>query len=73
MSIWQCKICTKLVTSTEMTCFYKDIEIFMKSINVFCPKSFEAILKSMNIHKDSPFVVDLRLKFIWKSKNNSNF
>ncbi|XP_026818652.1 SET domain-containing protein SmydA-8-like [Rhopalosiphum maidis] len=70
MSFWQCKICTKLVTSTEMTCFYKDIETFMKSINVFCPKSFEAILKSMNIHKDSPFVVDLRLKFIWKSKNN---
>ncbi|XP_025196722.1 SET domain-containing protein SmydA-8-like [Melanaphis sacchari] len=71
MSIWQCKICTKLVTSTEMINLYKNIETLMKSINVFCPKSFEEILKSFNIHKDSPFVVDLRLKFIWKSKNNS--
>jgi len=65
-------MCTKLVSSTEMICFYKDIETLMKSISVFCPKSFEAILKSFNIHKDSPFVIDLRLKFIWKSKNNSN-
>ncbi|XP_027843219.2 SET domain-containing protein SmydA-8-like [Aphis gossypii] len=71
MSIWQCKICTKLVTSAEMICFYKDIETITKSISVFCPKSFEAILKSFNIHKNSPYVVDLRLKFIWKSKNNS--
>ncbi|CAI6359665.1 unnamed protein product [Macrosiphum euphorbiae] len=70
-SIWQCKMCTKLVSSTEMLCFYKDVETLMKSISVFCPKSFEAILKSFNIHKDSPFVIDLRLKFIWKSKNNS--
>jgi len=55
-----------------MKFFYKHVETLMKNINLFCPKSFEAILKSFNIHKDSPFVVDLRLKFIWKSKNYSN-
>ncbi|XP_022168889.1 protein msta-like [Myzus persicae] len=71
MSIWHCKTCTKLVSSAEMICLYKDIETLMKSISVFCPKSFEAILKSFNIYRNSPFVVDLRLKFIWKSKNNS--
>jgi hypothetical protein len=36
-----------------------------------CPKRFETILKTFNIYRNSTFVVDLRLKFIWKSKNNS--
>lgn len=63
-------MCTKLVSSTEMINFYEEVKTLMKNISVFCPKSFEAILKSFNIHKDSPFVIDLRLKFIW-SKNNS--
>lgn len=72
MSIWHCKMCTKLVTSFEVTSLYKDIESLMNSINAFCPKTLETILKTFNMHKNSPFVVDLKLKFIWKSKNNSN-
>lgn len=59
------------MSNAEVSSFYKDIESLMNNVDVFCPKSLETVLKTFNIHKDSPFVVDLRLKFIWKSKNNS--
>lgn len=70
LSVWQCKECCKLVTSVEIMSFFKRICSLMNSIQQ-CPKRLETILKTFNIYKNNTFVVDLRLKFIWKSKNNS--
>ncbi|XP_025409143.1 SET domain-containing protein SmydA-8-like [Sipha flava] len=69
-SVWQCKECHKLVTSVEITSLLKKLCPLMNSIQQ-CPKRFETILKTFNIYRNSTFVVDLRLKFIWKSKNNN--
>lgn len=71
MSFWQCNICTKLVSNIEIEFSYKYIKTLMDNVNIYYPKRLERILNTFNIHRDSPYVVDLRLKLIWKSKNNS--
>lgn len=59
------------MSNVEIVISYKFIQTLMDTVNIYCPKSLENILKISNIHIDSPYVVNLRLKFIWKSKNNS--
>lgn len=71
-SIWQCDLCPKFVTHVQTVSVYKDVESAMNTIDVFCPNSLKTPLNTSNVRKDGPYVVDLKLKFIWKSTNKSN-
>ncbi|XP_050530308.1 SET domain-containing protein SmydA-8-like isoform X2 [Daktulosphaira vitifoliae] len=69
-AVWQCKVCSKLVSDTEVAILHKTVGSLLTKMYTFHPKTIDAFIEKNNINKNSPFAVDLKLQFVWKTNNS---